>query len=88
MNQHSTLVKEDFIETQYEGGTGDADGRARDAKHGDPLAYKGLLLRIFAPPRGRLRKSWPPDQMRAGEEGDGVVSWRKKTIEVRFIVGA
>jgi hypothetical protein len=47
VDQYSTLVKEVFIETHYEGGAGDADGCARDAKHGDPPAYEGRLLRIF-----------------------------------------
>ena len=44
-DQHSTFVEEDsivhgrkIIVTHHGGGTSDADGRARDAKHGEPPA--------------------------------------------------
>ena len=47
-DQHSTLVEEASIETHHKGSTGNIDGRAsRDAKHSEPPAYKGQLLRIL-----------------------------------------
>jgi len=46
-DQHSTLVEEDsimyrkiIIVTHHGGGRGDADGPARDTKHGEPPACK------------------------------------------------
>ena len=77
VDQHSTLIKEVLIETHYEGGKGDADGRIRDAKHGDKPAYKGQLLRIF------LRLKETSEELAAGsEEGGGGGSRYKKNIEV------
>jgi len=46
-DQLSTLVEEASIATHHGGGTGDADGRARNAKHGEPPAYNGQLLQIL-----------------------------------------
>ena len=36
-----------IIATHHGGGTGDANGRARDAKHGEPPAYERQLLRVL-----------------------------------------
>ena len=36
-----------MIATHHGGGASNADGRARDAKHGEPPAQEGQLLRVL-----------------------------------------
>ena len=45
-------MEEKPIATYHGGGTGDTDGRAGDAKYGEPPAYKGQLLRILLGVKG------------------------------------
>jgi len=52
-DQDSTLVEYTSIATHHGGDTGDTDGRARDAKHGEPPAYKGDFVGACSVGAGR-----------------------------------
>jgi len=44
---HGTHDGRKIIATHHRGGTGDADGRPRDAKQSESPAYEGQLLRVL-----------------------------------------
>lgn len=51
--QHNTLVQEGCIATHHRGGTGNADGRAMNAKHGATGVQETTLLCVEEYLRGR-----------------------------------